>query len=123
MNEYIIPLEYSGQGAGLTVMLAGLESDVYEKLELSIDGHDFFEIMRNLDDPSCSIPHIFQRLTPGQVYKVIGRITVDSFVSATECMIPAVYHQPAPVLKTRNTPQHHGGGMSKPMSKPKVVNS
>lgn len=121
MNEYIIPLEYTGQGAGLAVILAGLEPEPYEKLELSIDGHDFFEVMRNEDN--CSMPHIFQRLTPGQVYKVIGRITVDSFVSATECMIPAVYHQPAPVLKTRNTPQHHGGGMSKPMSKPKVVNS
>lgn len=122
MNEYIIPAKYTGQGVGISVMLAGLETAPYEKLELSIDGCDFFEVKRSDDNSSCSCPHVFQQLTPGQIYRVIGRVTVGGDAFVTESMVPAMPQQELPHPKSRTTPQYFGGGMSSPPAPPRAVN-
>lgn len=120
MNEFIIPGRYSGDGPGLSVMFSGLDQSNYQKLELSIDGSSFFEVMRDEENPFCSHLHTFEGLTGGAIYKAAGHIVSGGQDYYTECFIPAAKAVRKAEFRSRISQKFSGGGVSCSIARPKV---
>lgn len=112
-----MPSSYSGNGAGLCVMFAGLSGN-YRRLELSVDGADFTEVRQDPNDPFYSMQLQFSGLEAGTLYMVRGRVTTESGTEMTSCTMPALFAQPK--VRLRSVPVYPSGGMSKPRQRPKV---
>lgn len=80
MNEYIIPVRYQNAGCGISVKVAGLETnrENYKQISLSIDNVNY--INTELSNENLDISNIvtFDNLDENKYYIIYGKITMNS---------------------------------------------
>lgn len=120
MDEFLTPGRYEKDGYGISVMFAGLNEAVYDNLELSLNGIEFFEVLRDEKEPFYSIPYTFTDLPQNKFYTVYGRATYLDKQRLISCKIPvsASIKNNAPMLRSSGIHYNIGGGMASPPCQP-----
>lgn len=80
MNEYIIPVRYQNVGCGISVKVAGLETnrENYKQISLSIDNVYFIDTQLNETNLDISNILTFDNLEENKYYMIYGKITLTN---------------------------------------------
>ena len=119
MNEYIIPVRYQNVGYGISVKVAGLETNRknYKQISLSSDNVNFIDTQLNENNLDISNIVTFDNLEQNRCYTIYARLTTnDNNIIEFSCkMLPqlGIYTvESSPRMKMINK-YYHGGSLSK----------